>query len=319
MIKQNEMIKNSQMTKIKSVKSVSIGLKYVSTGDKIFDFINVTLLTILLIITLYPLIFVLSASVSDPFEVVTGNVYLLPKGFNLDAYRRVFSSESIATGYRNSTFYTILGVSISMVLTIFAAFGLSRPDLKGRKFITIMITLTMFFSGGLIPLYLVVKSLGLIGNFWSIILPSAMSAYNMIIMKSYFQSSIPDGIQEAAIIDGCSPWKLLVRIILPLSKPVLAVIALFYAVARWNSYFSCMLYLGSRKDLWTLQLVIREIVIQSTTTEMMEVGLVSLEQIMAKEALKYTSIVVSSLPLLIIYPFIQKFFVKGVMIGAIKG
>jgi putative aldouronate transport system permease protein len=307
------------MTKHKFVKSESIGLKYSSTGDKVFDFFNVAILTILLIITLYPLIFVLSASVSEPIEVVTGRVFLLPRGFNLDAYRRVFTNETIAIGYRNSTFYTILGVSISMVLTIFAAFGLSRPDLKGRKFLTIMITLTMFFSGGLIPLYLVVRNLGLIGNFWSIILPSAMSAYNMIIMKSYFQSSIPQSIQEAAIIDGCSQWKLLVRVILPLSKPVLAVIALFYGVARWNSYFSCMLYLGSRKNLWTLQLVIREIVIQSTTTEMMELGLISLDQIMAKEALKYTSIVVSSLPLLIIYPFIQKFFVKGVMIGAIKG
>ena len=182
-----------------------------------------------------------------------------------------------------------------------------------------MITLTMFFSGGMIPLYLVVQKLNLIGNFWSIILPSLMSAYNMIIMRSYFQASIPYSIQEAAVIDGCSPLTLLTKIILPLSVPVMAVVALYYGVARWNSYFSCMLYLGSRKDLWTLQLVIREIVIQSTTTEMMDVGLVSLDQIMAKEAIKYTVIIVSSLPLLIVYPFIQKHFVKGVMIGAVKG
>lgn len=200
-----------------------------------------------------------------------------------------------------------------------AAFALSRPDLRGRKFFTVMITLTMFFSGGMIPLYLVVQKLNLIGNFWSIILPSLMSAYNMIIMRSYFQASIPYSIQEAAVIDGCSPLKLLTKIILPLSVPVMAVVALYYGVARWNSYFSCMLYLGSRKDLWTLQLVIREIVIQSTTTEMMDVGLVSLDQIMAKEAIKYTVIIVSSLPLLIVYPFIQKHFVKGVMIGAVKG
>jgi putative aldouronate transport system permease protein len=290
-----------------------------SLGDKIFDATNIILLSILTLVTIYPLLFVLSASLSDPLEVVTGRVFLLPRGLNLDAYKSVLNSATIGQGYRNSIFYTCLGVSISMILTIFAAFGLSRPNLAGRKFFTILITLTMFFSGGLVPLYLVVRSLGLIGKFWSIILPSAMSAYNMLIMRSYFMSSIPYSLQEASIIDGCTPWGLLTKIILPLSKPVLAVIALFYGVARWNSYFSAMLYLSSQKELWPLQLVIREIVIQSTTTEMMEVGLVSLEQIMAKEALKYTSIIVASLPLLIAYPFIQKYFVKGIMIGAIKG
>ncbi len=311
--------KKQIMAKETTAKPKPGGLMYISFGDKIFDIVNMLLLIILVVLTLYPLIFVLSASVSDPLEVVTGRVFLFPRGFNLDSYKRVFTNATIGIGYRNSTFYTVLGVSISMVLTIFAAFALSRRDLIGRKLFTILITLTMFFSGGLIPLYLVVKNLGLMGNFWSIILPSAMSAYNMIIMRSYFDSSIPYSIQESAIIDGCSPWRLLTRIVLPLSKPVLAVIALFYGVARWNSYFSCMLYLGSRRDLWTLQLVIREIVIQSTTTEMMELGLVSLEQIMAKEALKYTSIIVASVPLLIVYPFIQKYFVRGVMIGAVKG
>lgn len=307
------------MIKRSIIKPKTGGLMYASRGDKIFDTFNVIILFILTLVTLYPLIFVLSASLSDPLEVVTGRVFLLPKGFNIDAYRRVLSNSTIGQGYRNSIFYTALGVSISMILTIFAAFALSRHNLVGKNFFTVMITLTMFFSGGLVPSYLVVRNLGLIGNFWSIILPSAMSAYNMIIMRSYFMSSIPYSLQEAAIIDGCSPWGLLFRIILPLSKPVLAVIALFYGVGRWNSYFSCMLYLGSRKDLWTLQLIIREIVIQNTTTEMMEVGLVSLEQIMAKESLKYTSIIVASLPLLIVYPFIQKYFVRGVMIGAIKG
>ncbi|NLA83332.1 MAG: carbohydrate ABC transporter permease, partial [Clostridiales bacterium] len=292
---------------------------HASLGDKVFDTVNVILLSLLTLITIYPLIFVLSASLSDPLEVVTGRVYLLPRGLNIDAYKSVLGNATIGRGYRNSIFYTCLGVSLSMTLTIFAAFGLSRPNLIGRKFFTIIITLTMFFSGGLVPLYLVVRSLGLIGKFWSIILPSAMSAYNMLIMRSYFMTSIPYSLQEASIIDGCTPWKMLIKIMLPLSKPVLAVIALFYGVARWNSYFSAMLYLSSQKELWPLQLIIREIVIQSTTTEMMEVGLVSLEQIMAKEALKYTSIIVASLPLLIAYPFIQKYFVKGVMIGAIKG
>lgn len=292
---------------------------YSSTADKIFDTCNYIILSIVMLLVLYPLVFVLSASVSDPLEVVTGRVVLWPRGFTLDSYGRVFSNPTIIRGYANSIFYTILGTSLSMILTTFAAFALSRPDLRGRKFFTIMITLTMFFSGGMIPLYLVVQKLGLIGNFWSIILPSLMSAYNMIIMRSYFQASIPFSIQEAAVIDGCSPLKLLTKIILPLSVPVIAVVALYYGVARWNSYFSCMLYMGSQKEWWTLQLVIREIVIQSTTTEMMEVGLVSLDQIMAKEAIKYTVIIVSSLPLLIVYPFIQKHFVKGVMIGAVKG
>ena len=301
-----------------STKAIKGGLMYSSTGDKIFDTFNYIILFIIMALVLYPLVFVLSASVSDPIEVVTGRVVLWPRGFTLDSYSRVFSNPTIIRGYANSIFYTILGTSLSMILTTFAAFALSRPDLRGRKFFTVMITLTMFFSGGMIPLYLVQK-LNLIGNFWSIILPSLMSAYNMIIMRSYFQASIPYSIQEAAVIDGCSPLKLLTKIILPLSVPVMAVVALYYGVARWNSYFSCMLYLGSRKDLWTLQLVIREIVIQSTTTEMMDVGLVSLDQIMAKEAIKYTVIIVSSLPLLIVYPFIQKHFVKGVMIGAVKG
>ena len=292
---------------------------YSSTADKIFDTCNYIILSIVMLLVLYPLVFVLSASVSDPLEVVTGRVVLWPRGFTLDSYGRVFSNPTIIRGYANSIFYTILGTSLSMILTTFAAFALSRPDLRGRKFFTIMITLTMFFSGGMIPLYLVVQKLGLIGNFWSIILPSLMSAYNMIIMRSYFQASIPFSIQEAAVIDGCSPLKLLTKIILPLSVPVIAVVALYYGVARWNSYFSCMLYMGSQKEWWTLQLVIREIVIQSTTTEMMDVGLVSLDQIMAKEAIKYTVIIVSSLPLLIVYPFIQKHFVKGVMIGAVKG
>lgn len=292
---------------------------YSSTGDKIFDTFNYIILFIIMALVLYPLIFVLSASVSDPIEVVTGRVVLWPRGFTLDSYARVFSNATIIRGYANSIFYTVLGTSLSMILTTFAAFALSRPDLRGRKFFTVMITLTMFFSGGMIPLYLIVQKLGLIGNFWSIILPSLMSAYNMIIMRSYFQSSIPFSIQEAAVIDGCSPLKLLIKIILPLSVPVMAVVALYYGVARWNSYFSCMLYMGSKKEWWTLQLVIREIVIQSTTTEMMDVGLVSLDQIMAKEAIKYTVIIVSSLPLLIVYPFIQKHFVKGVMIGAVKG
>jgi putative aldouronate transport system permease protein len=302
-----------------STKAIKGGLMYSSTGDKIFDTFNYIILFIIMALVLYPLVFVLSASVSDPIEVVTGRVVLWPRGFTLDSYSRVFSNPTIIRGYANSIFYTILGTSLSMILTTFAAFALSRPDLRGRKFFTVMITLTMFFSGGMIPLYLVVQKLNLIGNFWSIILPSLMSAYNMIIMRSYFQASIPYSIQEAAVIDGCSPLKLLTKIILPLSVPVMAVVALYYGVARWNSYFSCMLYLGSRKDLWTLQLVIREIVIQSTTTEMMDVGLVSLDQIMAKEAIKYTVIIVSSLPLLIVYPFIQKHFVKGVMIGAVKG
>ena len=293
-----------------STKAIKGGLMYSSTGDKIFDTFNYIILFIIMALVLYPLVFVLSASVSDPIEVVTGRVVLWPRGFTLDSYSRVFSNPTIIRGYANSIFYTILGTSLSMILTTFAAFALSRPDLRGRKFFTVMITL---------PLYLVVQKLNLIGNFWSIILPSLMSAYNMIIMRSYFQASIPYSIQEAAVIDGCSPLKLLTKIILPLSVPVMAVVALYYGVARWNSYFSCMLYLGSRKDLWTLQLVIREIVIQSTTTEMMDVGLVSLDQIMAKEAIKYTVIIVSSLPLLIVYPFIQKHFVKGVMIGAVKG
>ena len=287
--------------------------------EKIFDIINVFLLFIILIIILYPLIYVVSASFSDAQQVIAGNIRLLPIDFTTESYQSVFKNENIFRSFINTVTVTIFGTLLNLVLTTLAAYPLSRKDLKGRDKIMIFITITMFFSGGIIPTYLVVQKLGLINHLSALILPGAISSYNLIIMRTFFQSSIPYELQESAFIDGCSNTRTLLSIILPLSAPILAVIALYYAVAHWNAYFNAMLYLTER-ELYPLQMILKEILIQSQMSEMMDMNADSLyRQAMLGETIKYAVVVVSSIPMLIIYPFIQKFFVKGIMIGAIKG
>lgn len=287
--------------------------------EKIFDIINVFLLFIILIIILYPLIYVVSASFSDAQQVIAGNIRLLPIDFTTESYQSVFKNENIFRSFINTVTVTIFGTLLNLVLTTLAAYPLSRKDLKGRDKIMIFITITMFFSGGIIPTYLVVQKLGLINHLSALILPGAISSYNLIIMRTFFQSSIPYELQESAFIDGCSNTRTLLSIILPLSAPILAVIALYYAVAHWNAYFNAMLYLTER-ELYPLQMILKEILIQSQMSEMMDMNADSLyRQAMLGETIKYAVVVVSSIPMLIIYPFIQKFFVKGIMIGAVKG
>ncbi|MFC6651806.1 carbohydrate ABC transporter permease [Paenibacillus rhizoplanae] len=286
--------------------------------EKRFDVIVYLLAAVIIAIVLYPLLFVVSASFSDPAKVLNGEVWLLPKGVTLEAYSNILHNDKIWTGYRNTLIYTVVGTSVNIMMTLLAAYPLSRPDLPGRKLLMLIVTLTMFFSGGLIPSYLLVKNLGMVDTMWALIIPGAISTYNLIVMRTYFESSIPWELQEAAHIDGCSNWRLLISIILPLSKPIIAVMVLFYAVGHWNSFFNALIYIRS-EDRYPLQLVLREILMisQSAGADGGNVGLE--DQILLSESIKYAVIIVSSLPVLLMYPLVQKHFVKGVMIGSIKG
>lgn len=291
-----------------------------STGDIVFEVVNCVFLGLIAVIILYPLIYVVSASFSDAMSVTSGKMVLWPVDVTLDNYKEVFKNENIILGFRNSFIILFGGTAVNMIMTVLAAFPLSRRDLWGRGVIMKVITFTMFFSGGLIPTYLMVgKTLGLMNNWLSLILPGAISVYNMIIMRTYFMTSIPYDLHEAAEIDGCSPLGTLIRIVLPLSGPVLAVIALYYGVGHWNSYFNALLYISDDK-LAPLQLYLRKVLTLNNAQSLMTMGSDEMaRQAMRAETIKYSVIVVSSIPMLIIYPFVQRFFVKGVMIGAVKG
>jgi len=288
-------------------------------GDIVFELFNYALLCVLGLIVVYPLIYVISASFSEPLKVTSGKVVFLPVNFQLGNYHEVFRNSDIMTGYRNSLVIMFLGTAINLTATIMAAFPLSRKDLWGRNAFMMVATFTMFFSGGVIPLYLQVKNLGLMNSWFSLILPGAISTYNLIIMRTYFQTSIPFEIQEAATIDGCSNVGILLRVILPLSGPIIAVIGLYYAVTHWNAYFSALLYIQKRA-LYPLQLFLREVLVINSQNNLMDTGSQEMAaRAMRGETMKYSIIVLSSLPMLILYPFVQKFFVKGVMIGSVKG
>jgi ABC-type sugar transport system, permease component len=288
-----------------------------NTEERLFNAAIYVIASVIIVIVMYPLVFVLSASVSDPAQVLNGEMWLLPKGFTFAAYTNILHNDRIWIGYRNTIVYAVVGTAINIGMTILAAYPLSRPDLPGRKSLMLLITLTLFFGGGLIPTYLLVKELGMVNTMWSLIVPGAISTYNLIVMRTYFQSSIPWELQEAALIDGCSNWRLLRSIILPLSKPILAVMVLFYAVGHWNSFFNALIYIRD-EQLYPLQLILREILMISQSDAID--GTVGLEdKILLAESIKYAVIIVSSLPVWIMYPFVQRHFVKGVMIGSIKG
>lgn len=302
-----------------SAKSTAKG-SCMTKGDIAFEVINVTILGLLTIIIIYPLIYVVSASFSDAVDVVAGNVYLWPVNVTLDNYREVFDNASIMLGYRNSLLILAMGTAINLVMTILAAYPMSRRDLAGRNVLMKLMTFTMFFGGGLIPTYLMVtKTLHLMNNWMALILPGAISVYNMIIMRTFFTTSIPYELQEAADIDGCTPFGTLVRIILPLSGPIIAVLGLYYGVGHWNSYFSALLYIN-QENLQPLQLYLRRVLTMNSSQSVMQMGAdEAARNAMRAETIKYAVIVLSSVPMLLIYPFVQRFFVKGVMIGAIKG
>jgi|LSQX01.2.fsa_nt_gb putative aldouronate transport system permease protein len=289
-----------------------------SSEGRIFEIINNTLLFGILLIVLYPLIYVASSSLSNPVYIANGDVWLMPRDFTFNAYKRVFANSDIITGYRNSIIYTILGTTINLILTSFGAYALSRKDLVGRNFFTIMFAFTMFFSGGMIPTFLVVRDLGLIDSMWSLILPTAVSVWNMVIMRTYFQNSIPYELQEAGFIEGFSDIGVFTRIVLPLSKPIIAVMVLYYGVTHWNSYFQALMYISDRSK-YPLQLFLRHILLLSQMSEMNDMGASMSDQILESESIRYAVIVVASVPVLMLYPFVQKYFVKGIMVGSIKG
>lgn len=295
-----------------------------SRSDRLFKIANYTFLTVVLAIVLYPLIYVVSASISNPAFVNSGQMWLFPKDIMWEGYVRVFENKQIWIGYRNTIFYTLLGTTINLLVTIPAAYALSRRDLVGRNWIMGMFVFTMFFSGGLIPTYLLVKNLGMVNTIWAMVLPNAAAVWNIIICRTFFQSTIPRELEEAATIDGCSTVKMFLKIILPLSKPIIVVMALFYGVGHWNSYFNALIYL-SDQNLYPLQLVLRQIlVLQQMDAETTGGAVGAVATAMANKAeiaaiIKYAVMIVSTLPVIIVYPFLQRYFVKGVMIGSIKG
>ncbi|QGH36632.1 ABC transporter permease subunit [Gracilibacillus salitolerans] len=296
---------------------------YETKTDKLFKFFVYICLTIALIVVLYPLIYIISASISNPTYVNSGKMWLLPKDITFEGYRLIFGNDSIWRGYLMTVVYTGLGTFINLLVTIPAAYALSRKDFYGRGFFTAIFVLTMFFTGGLIPTYLVVRDLGLIDTIWAMVLPNAAAVWNIVIARVFFQSTIPKGLEEAATIDGASNFKLFFKIILPLSAPIIAVMALFYGVGHWNGYFNALIYISDR-DLFPLQLVLREILVlqdmssNSATMTGDTAQLIHSNQQLAA-IIKYGVMIVSSLPVIIVYPFLQKYFVKGVMIGSLKG
>lgn len=294
-------------------------MKEKSREDRIFQWVVNTLAILIGAIVLYPLLYVVSASFSAPSRIMNGDVWLWPVEPTLNAYARVFSSKDILTGYGNTIIYSCVGTAISLIMTIMAAYPLAQRQLKGRGLVTFMIVFTMFFSGGMIPAYINLRNLNMLNTIWAIVVPGAISANNMIIMRNYFQNSVPGELHEAAEIDGSSPLGTMMRIILPLSKPILVVITLYYFVGLWNSYNAPLLYLRNRSK-WPLQIFLRQMLILFDMGDMGEtVGENDLETQLLYESLKYAIIVVSAVPLLVIYPMIQRFFQKGIMMGSLKG
>ena len=292
-----------------------------SRDDYIINFVAYFLCSLVLIATLYPLIYVVSASFSEPSEVINGNIWLLPKNVTLDGYEMILDYDPIWIGYRNTIFYTLIGTTINICLTLPAAYALSRADFKARGFFTAFFSFTMFFNGGLIPTYLVVKDLGLVNNPAVLVILGAVSVWNMMITRTFFQGSIPHSLEEAAYLDGCSTTRLFLQIVLPLSTPIIAVLVLFYAVGHWNNYFNALIYL-SKAEHYPLQLYLRNVLILEDVSALMgdtEAVQEWLERLERKEAMKFGVVVVSSVPVLVLYPFLQKYFVKGMTIGAIKG
>ena len=288
--------------------------------DQIFITCNYIFLTLLTLVLLYPLIYVISCSFSSGDALMAGKMKLLPVEPSLEGYKAVFAYEPIWTGYRNSLLYMAVGTLISVVLTIMAAYPLSRKDLRGRRIFIMYFVFTMMFSGGMIPSYLLVNQLNIDNTIWAIVLPTAVSAYNVIVVRTFYNQTIPDELLEASKIDGCSDFKFLWKVVLPLSKPIIAVISLWVAVSLWNSYFNALIYLNDDAK-YPLQLVLRGILIMNQTDIS---GSVSDPEILEKmsnlsEMFKYGTIIISSLPLMILYPFVQKYFVKGVMLGSVKG
>ncbi|MBQ6646089.1 MAG: carbohydrate ABC transporter permease [Clostridia bacterium] len=291
--------------------------------DVVFDVVIFILLTIIFLIVAYPLYFIIISSISDPVAVAQGKVVAVPIGFTLDGYKSVFEHGDVMRGFKNSLIYTVVGVTINLLVTLPTSYALSRKDFLLRKPITLFYMVTMFVGGGMIPTYLIVRGTGLINTMWALVIPGCLGVYNMIVARTFFTTNIPVELMEAAKLDGCGNTRFFVSIVLPLSGAIIAILFLYYGVGHWNSYFSALLYINDREKM-PLQMELRMILIQNsdsmTKTTYTEAERLEKERLEAlKEMMKYSLIIISSIPVLIIYPFVQKFFVKGVMIGSVKG
>ena len=290
-----------------------------SAEDRVFYAVVNVIMAAVLIVVLYPLIYVVSSSISKASAVQAGKVILLPVGFSLDGYRTVFQYKTVMTGYLNSAKYMVLGTSINVVITLICAYPLSRRTLPMRGFFMFLFTFTMYFGGGLIPTYLVVRKLKLLNTVWALVLPGALGVYNMIITRTFIQNTIPGEMLEAAQIDGCSDIQFFFHMVLPLSKAIIAVITLYYAVGHWNSWFDAFIYLTNR-DMYPLQLILRDILLVSQV----DLTLIDDPEILERmiglaDLMKYSLIVIATVPMMALYPFVQKYFIRGVMIGSLKG
>jgi len=292
-----------------------------SKADIVYNIIAYTILILLFIFIAYPLIYVVSASFTTAEDVVTGKMWLFPTSFTLTSYKNIFTNEKLISGFLNSIFYVVVGTALSILCTFAVAYPLSRKDFVAKKVIIKFFTVTLFFGGGLIPYFILVRKLGLFDNRWSLILPGLVSVWNVILVRTYFMSTIPDELLDAAKIDGCGNVKFLFKVVLPLSKPILAVLIMYNVLGRWNSYFDAMIFLDSSSK-FPLQLILRQILLSNDSTVILggSVGGAALqEQLNAIEGMKYAVMVVSSLPMVIVCLFTQKYFKKGAMLGSMKG
>ncbi len=288
-----------------------------SVSDKIFNAINYIFLGFMALVILYPLYFIIIAAISDPDAVLAGEVFLYPVNITFSGFQKILERTDVWTGYWNTIVYTVYTVILSLIVTIPAGWALSRKNLAGKKLFMIYFIIPMFFGGGLIPFYNVMSSLGLVNTKWAIILPAILSVWNLFMTRTFFESSIPDGLVEAAKIDGAGEFRVFFELVLPLAKAIMAVMALYYAVGQWNSYFNAMIFLQD-ETMYPLQLVLKEILIASEST-MGGSGETILEQYRLANQIKYVSVIVSSAPVIMLYPFVQKYFAQGVMIGSLKG
>ncbi|MBQ7248233.1 MAG: carbohydrate ABC transporter permease [Lachnospiraceae bacterium] len=291
-----------------------------SRQDAVFNVINVVVMVIVLVAILYPLYFIVIASISSPNAVNGGRVLLYPQDITFSGYKRILEYEPIWRGYLNSLFYTVAGTLLNLAVTLPAGYALSRKHLFARRPLLLLFAFTMFFSGGMIPTYMVVKNLGLLNTVWAMLLPGACSVYNIIVTKTFMEMNIPAELLDASRIDGCTDFTTFFNVVLPLSRPIIAVMTMFYAVGHWNSYFDALIYLDDEK-LFPLQLVLRELLLQSQVSGAMTSGGMSsiAERAVIAEQMKYGVIIVACIPMMIMFPFVIKHFKKGVMIGSIKG
>lgn len=301
-----------------AMKNKPAGIKETRT-DRIVGWIINLILILMSICALYPIYFVLIASFSDPFAVARGEVLLIPKGINLSAYEKLLGDTRIWIGYRNSLFYTFVGTILSLICTLPAGYALSRPKLFLRRPLSLFFVFTMYFSGGTVPSYIVLRNLGMINTIWAILLPNVVTVFNLIIVRSFFEGSIPEALYEAAFIDGCSHFRFFASVVIPLSPAIIAVMALYYGLAIWNAYFEPMIYVSNEK-IQTLQVIMKSVTATPdySTAENISPEIL-VELIRTKALVKYAIVVVASVPMLLLYPFVQRFFIQGVMVGAVKG